>query len=231
MSNVNEVRAALVAQVEAAQERVMESQRDAQAAQERVTTARGAKLKSAKQTLAAAQERVAEAQKAHASAAAALADHDKAQAAAAPKPPLAQAYNAEYTIPQVARPAAGAPPVDVSQAPKNSVSVPHNGAYDSLKGRVGARTHIMHVILCEAYARGERLTASTITARVNVVWARALAGAPTTEAATSSHLNTMRKRGFYAHGALTKRAYLALTRGVAPETISASECDEPQSAN
>lgn len=210
MSNATDVRAALVSAVEVARGALDSAVREANGAKERTTTARGAKLKSAKQ---------------------AFAEHDKAQAAAQAPKGIGAAYNAEYTIPQVARPAAGAPPVDVSQAPKNTVSVPHNGAYDSLKGRIGARTHIMHVVLCEAYARNERLTASTITARVNLVWARALAGAATTEAATSSHLNTMKRRGFYANGALTKRAYLALTRGVNPETLSAAECDETGGAN
>lgn len=211
MQNVNEVRAQLVNAVEAARGAIAIAQ-----------TAHDAnKNKKKAKALAKA---LAEAQGALAIAEGALAEHD-AQQQQQQNAQFNSAYRAEYTIPQVARPAAGAPAPDVNSAPKGNVSVPHNGAYDALKGRVGARTHIMHVILCEAYARGERLTASTITARVNVVWARALAGAHTTEAATASHLNTMKRRGYYANGALTKRAYLALTRGVAPETIPASECE------
>lgn len=85
--------------------------------------------------------------------------------------------------------APAAPPV--VQAPPAPPAAPpadtQKGAgADALKGRIGSRTHAIHVVLRDATTP---LSTKIITAR-----AAQLLGAPCN--ATASHLNTMRVRGF-----------------------------------
>ena len=68
---------------------------------------------------------------------------------------------------------------------------------DALNGRIGARTHIMHEILCDAYKRGAVMTTSEIHNALNAQLAKI--DRETTRAATASHLNTMRLREFVEH--------------------------------
>jgi hypothetical protein len=71
-----------------------------------------------------------------------------------------------------------------------------DGATDAIKGRVACRTSVIHEALVKAHNEDVALTVKQITEYVNANWARALNGAPTTLAATASHINTMKGRGY-----------------------------------
>jgi len=75
---------------------------------------------------------------------------------------------------------------------------PVGASSDALNGRIAARTHFIHAILCEAYSKGATLSTSAINDATNAILA-SYDRAPTTRAATASHLNTMRLRDYVEH--------------------------------
>lgn len=90
------------------------------------------------------------------------------------------------------------------RAPAGALTLKTDGAVDALKGRIACRTSVIHEVLVELYNTGAENTLSTkaITQLVNARWARAIEGRPTTNAATASHLNTMKtQREYVEHGA------------------------------
>jgi len=85
-----------------------------------------------------------------------------------------------------------------SEAPVVKEKAPVGASSDALNGRIAARTHFIHAILCEAYSKGATLSTSAINDATNAILA-SYDRAPTTRAATASHLNTMRLRDYVEH--------------------------------
>lgn len=114
-----------------------------------------------------------------------------------------------------------------TKAPKNviatTLTLSNDGATDALKGRLACRTSVIHTILVSLYndkGAEATLNTKTITDEVNRQWARATEGGrPTSNAATASHMNTMKSRQYVEHGAdgrgwrLSKLGAEVLTKG------------------
>ena len=97
-----------------------------------------------------------------------------------------------------------APRKSKGRAPAGALALTHDGASDALGGRLMCRTSVIHSILVALYNEGADKTMSTgaITNAINAQWARATEGGrPTTNAATASHLNTLKKKQLVEHGA------------------------------
>ena len=86
----------------------------------------------------------------------------------------------------------------VKGAPQN-VFLAKGATKDALKGRVGARTHAMHVVLLDAARVGALLALKEIVARATALMRDEQDNDDAQCNAAASHINTMRKRNFVEH--------------------------------